>query len=192
MMTQVLVAYGTRYGSTREVAETVAATLEEQGIETDVKTAREVRSLDGYDAVVLGTPLYMGALHKDVRALLEKNRTALEHTPFALFALGPIKADDGIDGSRAQLFDGARQAAGADSGLHGRLRRRLRPGAARLQGQDDRRAAGVAAARRGRARRPRLGGDPRMGEWGERPPSVEHPRRPRPRTTDRYGRRSRG
>ncbi len=103
-MTQVLVAYGTRYGSTREVAEAVAATLEEQGIDTDVKTAREVRSLDGYDAVVLGTPLYMGALHKDVRALLEKNRAALEHTPFALFALGPIKADDGIDGSREQLF----------------------------------------------------------------------------------------
>ena len=35
-MTHMLVAYGTRYGSTREVAETVAATLAEQGIETDV------------------------------------------------------------------------------------------------------------------------------------------------------------
>ena len=88
MMTQVLVAYGTRYGSTREVAEAVAATLGEQGIDTDVKAAREVRSLDGYDAVVLGTSLYMGALQKDVRALLEKNSAALEHTPFALFALG--------------------------------------------------------------------------------------------------------
>ena len=101
----MLVAYGTRYGSTREVTETVAAKLEEQGIETDVKQAREVRSLRGYDAVVLGTPLYMGALHKDVRALLEKNRAALEHTPFALFALGPIKAEDGVDGSRAQLIE---------------------------------------------------------------------------------------
>ena len=104
-MTQILVAYGTRYGSTREVAETVAATLGDQGIDTDVKQARDVRSLDGYDAVVLGTPLYLGALHKDARALLEKNRVALELTPFAIFALGPIKADDGIDGSRAQLID---------------------------------------------------------------------------------------
>ena len=102
-MTQTLVAYGTRYGSTREVAEAVAATLEEQGVETDVKQAREVRSVDGYDAVVLGTPLYMGALHKDVRALLERSREALEHTPWALFALGPIRADDGLDGSREQL-----------------------------------------------------------------------------------------
>jgi menaquinone-dependent protoporphyrinogen oxidase len=104
-MKQILIAYGTRYGSTREVAETVAAMLTEQGIDTDVKQAREVRSLDDHDAVVLGTPLYLGALHKDVRALLEKNQTALEHTPFALFALGPIKADDGIDGSRAQFVN---------------------------------------------------------------------------------------
>jgi len=104
MMTQILVAYGTRYGSTREVAETVAATLEEQGAEVDVRPAREVRSLDGYAAAVLGTPLYMGALHKDVRALLERNRAALEKTPLAVFALGPIKADDGVDGSREQLF----------------------------------------------------------------------------------------
>ncbi len=103
-MTRMLVAYGTRYGSTREVAETIAETLGEQGAEADVKQAREVRSLDGYDAVVLGTPLYLGALHKDVRALLEKNQAVLEHTPFALFALGPIKADDGLDGSREQLF----------------------------------------------------------------------------------------
>jgi menaquinone-dependent protoporphyrinogen oxidase len=103
-MTQILVAYGTRYGSTCEVAETVAATLGEQGVDTDVRQAREVRSLVGYDAVVLGTPLYMGALHKDVRALLERNQAALEHTPFALFALGPIKPDDGLDGSREQLF----------------------------------------------------------------------------------------
>jgi menaquinone-dependent protoporphyrinogen oxidase len=103
MSTQVLVAYATRYGSTRKVAETVAATLEEQGCEVEVMPAREVRSLDGLGAVVLGTPLYFGVLHKDVRALLERDRTALEHTPFALFALGPIKADDGVEGSRKQL-----------------------------------------------------------------------------------------
>jgi menaquinone-dependent protoporphyrinogen oxidase len=104
-MTHMLVAYGTRYGSTREVAEEVATTVEECGLATDLRPAGEVRSLDDYCAVVLGTPLYMGALHKDVRTLLERNAAALEHKPFALFALGPIKADDGIDGSRAQLID---------------------------------------------------------------------------------------
>jgi len=103
MTAEILVAYATRYGSTKEVAETVAATLEEQGLEVEVKMAREVRSLDGYSAVVLGTPLYMGALYKDVRALLERSQAALEQTPLALFALGPISAADGVEGSRKQL-----------------------------------------------------------------------------------------
>ena len=103
MTTKILVAFATRYGSTKEVAETVAATLEEQGLEVDVTAAREVRSLDGYGAVMLGTPLYMGALYKDVRALLERNQAALEQTPLALFALGPISAADGVEGSRKQL-----------------------------------------------------------------------------------------
>ena len=90
----------------------------EQGVDTDVKQAKEVRSLGGYDAVVLGSPLYMGALHKDVRALLERSQAAFEHTPYALFALGPIKADDGLDDSREQLFTAlARLPAGADSDL---------------------------------------------------------------------------
>ena len=104
MSAKILVAYATRYGSTQEVAEAVTLAMKGQGLAAELKPAREVRSLDGYDAIVLGTPLYMGALHKDVRALLEKNRAALDHFPFALFALGPIKADDGLDASREQLL----------------------------------------------------------------------------------------
>ena len=59
MSAPVLVAYATRYGSTQEAAEAVAATLRERGLEAEVRPAREVRSLDGYNAVVLGAPLYM-------------------------------------------------------------------------------------------------------------------------------------
>lgn len=103
-MTQVLVAYGSRYGSTREVAEAVASALRERGLQADAQPAREVRSLDGYDGVVIGTPLYLGALHKDVRALLEKNRDSLAARPLAVFALGPINAEDGLDASREQLL----------------------------------------------------------------------------------------
>ena len=58
-----------RRGRSRQA---VASTLRESGQQADAKPAREVRSLDGYDGVVLGTPLYLGALHKDVRTLLEK------------------------------------------------------------------------------------------------------------------------
>ena len=57
MSASVLVAYATRYGSTQEVAEAVAATLRERGLEVDIQPMREVRALDQYRAVVLGAPL---------------------------------------------------------------------------------------------------------------------------------------
>ena len=60
MTASVLVAYATRYGSTQEVAEAVATMLRVRGLEVDIQPMREVRTLEGYRAVVLGTPLYMG------------------------------------------------------------------------------------------------------------------------------------
>ena len=45
MSATVLVGYATRYGTTREAAEAVAAALRECGFTVDVQPAREVRSL---------------------------------------------------------------------------------------------------------------------------------------------------
>lgn len=59
MSASILVTYATRYGSTQEVAEAVAETLREAGLEVDVQPARKVRTLEGRRAVVLGAPLYM-------------------------------------------------------------------------------------------------------------------------------------
>ena len=53
MSSLILVGYATRYGSTQEVAEAIAAALREEGIETDIRPMREVRTLAGYSAVVL-------------------------------------------------------------------------------------------------------------------------------------------
>ena len=58
-MSRVLVAYGSRHGSTAEIAEAIAATLREAGLAVDCRKAGEVDSLDGYDAVVLGSAVYM-------------------------------------------------------------------------------------------------------------------------------------
>jgi menaquinone-dependent protoporphyrinogen oxidase len=94
MTAPVLVAYATRYGSTQEVAETVAATLREGGIEVDVHPMQEVRTLEGYGAVVLGAPLYMGRWHKDAQGFLSQHREALTERPVAVFALGPLSTDE--------------------------------------------------------------------------------------------------
>ena len=90
MPATVLVGYATRYGSTQEVAETVAATLRERGLTVDIQPMREVRALEGYGAVVLGAALYMYRWHKDARRFLSRHRKALAELPVAVFALGPV------------------------------------------------------------------------------------------------------
>jgi menaquinone-dependent protoporphyrinogen oxidase len=87
----VLVAFATMYGSTKEVAESIASTLRDAGVEVDVKPARDVKQLDGYDAVVLGAPLIIHKLQKDARGFLSRHQKALEDLPVAFFALGPCK-----------------------------------------------------------------------------------------------------
>jgi len=90
----VLIAYASRYGSTREVAEAVAAALRESGLEVECRLMREVRSLQGYRAVVLGTAIYMFHLHKDARRFLSRQRQALADRPVAIFAMGPLNNDE--------------------------------------------------------------------------------------------------
>ena len=104
MSDSILVAYATRYGSTQEVAEAVAATLRESGLEVDLQPMRQVRALAGYRAVVIGAPLYIGSLLKDARRFLSQHREALSERPVAVFALGPTHADEQErQGARAQL-----------------------------------------------------------------------------------------
>jgi menaquinone-dependent protoporphyrinogen oxidase len=104
MSTSILVGYATRYGSTQEVAEAVEARLRECGFEADLQTIGKVRSLEGYNAVVLGAPLYIGNWPKEALRFLEQNREGLLARSIAVFALGPLSADENeLQGSRAQL-----------------------------------------------------------------------------------------
>ena len=103
MSPSVLVGYATRYGSTQEVAEKIAATLREGGLTVDVQPVKQVQTLDGYRAVVLGAPLYIGSWLKDAQRFLTQHQTALEKLPVAIFSLGPTRADEGMAEVRASL-----------------------------------------------------------------------------------------
>lgn len=89
MSAPILVAYATRYGSTAEVAQFIASTLESRGISTLCQPAREVKSLQSVRAVVLGAPLFMFHWHKDALRFLDRFRGELSALPSAAFALGP-------------------------------------------------------------------------------------------------------
>ena len=94
MSASVLVAYATQYGSTQQVAEAIAETLREGGLEVDLQPMREVRTLQDYHAVVLGAALYIGRWHKDARRFLSRHREALTQRPVAIFTLGPLHLNE--------------------------------------------------------------------------------------------------
>jgi menaquinone-dependent protoporphyrinogen oxidase len=101
----ILVAFASKHGSTREVAETVAEVLREHRLQVVLRAAAEVRDLDGVDGVVLGGALYTGRLHADARRFLDRFRRELAGgTPIAVFAMGPKTSDAAdLEGSREQL-----------------------------------------------------------------------------------------
>lgn len=74
---RVLVTYATRLGSTREAAQAVASGLRAAGLGAEVKPAKEVHGPAGYEAVVVGSGLYVGRWHKEVRGFLSRHRQEL-------------------------------------------------------------------------------------------------------------------
>jgi menaquinone-dependent protoporphyrinogen oxidase len=100
----ILLAYATRYGSTQEVAETVAAALRDVGLIVDLQPMQEVRTLDHYDAVVLGAAIYNARWHPDAHQFLSQHQEALSQRPAVIFALGPLSASEAARrNSRRQL-----------------------------------------------------------------------------------------
>ena len=86
----VLVAAASKHGSTRGIADAIGEELQAHGIDADVWDVAERPPLDVYDAVILGSAVYMGRLLPEARQYAEANRAALSAMPVWLFASGPI------------------------------------------------------------------------------------------------------
>jgi menaquinone-dependent protoporphyrinogen oxidase len=100
----ILVVYATKHGSTREVAEAVAETLQSEGFEVETQAAGLVHALDPYTAVVIGGAIYTGRWHPDAVDFLKRHRDELALLPVAVFGMGPrtLEPHD-VESSRAQL-----------------------------------------------------------------------------------------
>jgi menaquinone-dependent protoporphyrinogen oxidase len=92
----VLVAYATRHGSTRGIAERIAQRLGAAGLQVETHPVEEVRDVRSYDAVVLGCALYMFHWLKQGAAFARRNRADLASRPLWLFSSGPT-GDDKVD-----------------------------------------------------------------------------------------------
>ncbi|MBO2446040.1 flavodoxin [Actinomadura barringtoniae] len=90
-MTRILVAHGSKRGGTAEIAEWIGAELcETPGVVVDVRPAAEARDLAGYDAVVIGSAVYVGRWVPEARRFARRHRAALVHLPVWAFSSGPL------------------------------------------------------------------------------------------------------
>lgn len=89
MTAKVLVAFASKHGSTRGIAHAVGGALHACGYDVRVLPAALVRSLDGFDAVVLGSAVYHDHWLWDGRRLLRRVHGQLDGRPAWLFSSGP-------------------------------------------------------------------------------------------------------
>jgi len=85
---RVLVVHASAGGSTKAVAEFVAASLRAQGVVADLRGLDEQPGLDGYDAVVLGSAVHNRAMLPAAELFVRQNSAALRVIPVWLFSLG--------------------------------------------------------------------------------------------------------
>jgi menaquinone-dependent protoporphyrinogen oxidase len=87
---KVLVAFASKAGSTKGIAEFIGEKLRERGVSAEVLEASAVRGPEDYDAFVVGSAIYMFHWMKEAKRFVLKNRAVLAGRPVWLFSSGPV------------------------------------------------------------------------------------------------------
>lgn len=87
---RVLVSVASRHGATREMGDVVAQVLRDAGHDVEQVDPDEVERVDAFDAVVLGSAVYVGRLALGLRDLVDRQAGQLRARPVWLFWSGPI------------------------------------------------------------------------------------------------------
>lgn len=102
MPPRILVAYVTKHETTREIADAIADTLRGEGLDVEAVPAGKVTSVAGYDAVVIGSPIYMGKILKEAKQFVDHFADALQEKPVAAFVVG-MSCKDLTDENRRKV-----------------------------------------------------------------------------------------
>jgi menaquinone-dependent protoporphyrinogen oxidase len=109
----VLVAYASKYGSTRGIAERIAQRLREAGQQADARPVQAIEELFGYDAFVLGSAVFVG--HSTwLFSSGPIGTMAAKHEPVAPKEIGELVR--AIGPREHRVFFGAWDRANADRG----------------------------------------------------------------------------
>ena len=84
----ILVCFATRYGSTKEIAGIIGEELRNAGYQVTVFPISEVTDPGIYDAIIIGSPLYMGKWLAEARDFVSRFKHQLQERPVAVFSVG--------------------------------------------------------------------------------------------------------
>lgn len=87
---KILVTVASKHGATAEIGEILAGVLRDGGIEVESRPPQEVQTLDGFDAVILGSGVYAGRWLGPARELAHRLEAELVARAVWLFSSGPI------------------------------------------------------------------------------------------------------
>jgi menaquinone-dependent protoporphyrinogen oxidase len=93
-LTRVLVAYATRFGSTREIANAIVHELNTMGMDSHAAEAAGGLNPGDYDAFVIGSPLYGGKWLAAAGMFAAITSEQIDGKPVALFSVGTVAVVD--------------------------------------------------------------------------------------------------
>jgi menaquinone-dependent protoporphyrinogen oxidase len=100
----VLVAYASRRGTTRQIAERIAARLRSHGLDVHLDPLLGREQVGRFQGVVLGSPLYSGQWEREAVDFCRRNAPALTEHPVWTFSVGwPGTPSDTPDRDAKQL-----------------------------------------------------------------------------------------
>ncbi|KAF5990752.1 flavodoxin domain-containing protein [Streptomyces sp. WAC00263] len=113
----VLVGYATAHGSTREIAERLAAKLSEAGQKAEARNMETVDDSDAYGAFVLGSAVHGQAWLDPAKEFVRENSDILGLRPVWVFSVGGLPGALRGPGKRAA----PKEVPGIVAGLPGDL-----------------------------------------------------------------------
>ena len=96
----ILVAYASKHGATRGIAERVAERLTALGHEAEALPVDAQPDVNAYEAAIIGSAIYYGSWMKEATELVLRHRDALAARPVWLFSSGPLGVE--VKGSEEQ------------------------------------------------------------------------------------------
>ena len=89
IVNRILVAYASKMGSTREIAERIGGDLSEAGFDVLVRSCADSPPVGEFSAVVIGSAIYMRRWLREATGYLKRQAPDLGSRPTYLFQSGP-------------------------------------------------------------------------------------------------------